>query len=576
VRPVIHRFVPALLLLLLATATRAAAQTVPSLDEILGMPLSPGSVALLVHHWAQAPALARLGAAVRHEDANIRAAAARVMFVAGLRGMASPVMVALAKETSPEAGVEEIRFLVHFGTVDHRKTIEEAIARLGPRVLGRAAIELARNEGPAVLSRLALFRASDAGRETLSRVIKMAAKGDRSVLERVLRDVLAAGDDQLVAAVLDAAVDQDVADLPETLLLSVVTHPAPAVSIQGAWYLAQRWDGEKAWSPALLGGMQTALAAQGASPPPSVRLAREIVARLGGARAASGPEWQSLLTSTDRTMSFLLQRPFVTSVLTNRELDTAARGIKMTGKLLKEMQERSAPRKAKAPPPGARVVPSLEAASGYPPDFATDIFRVTGCRLALEADPLKSDGADGGVLTLRDDGSPASVALFASRVAQPGCRIAAYTLLATTVAEGFDTAEPQTQKTMLVPFDPAFFACQEAFHRRPEPPRNSGPWDAGPRDLGRSGPITPPTKTVNVPPTYPPSAIDDRIQGIVILEAVISHEGCITGARVTRAVDGRLDWAAVRAVLQWRFTPTLLNDVPVPVVMTVTVQFNLR
>jgi len=73
------------------------------------MPLSPGSVALLVHHWAQAPALARLGAAVRHEDANIRAAAARVMFVAGLRGMASPVMVALAKETSPEAGVEEFR-----------------------------------------------------------------------------------------------------------------------------------------------------------------------------------------------------------------------------------------------------------------------------------------------------------------------------------------------------------------------------------------------------------------------------------------------------------------------------------
>jgi len=62
----------------------------------------------------------------------------------------------------------------------------------------------------------------------------------------------------------------------------------------------------------------------------------------------------------------------------------------------------------------------------------------------------------------------------------------------------------------------------------------------------------------------------------VILEAVISHEGGITGARVTRAVDGRLDWAAVRAVLQWRFTPTLLNDVPVPVVMTVTVQFNLR
>lgn len=37
-----------------------------------------------------------------------------------------------------------------------------------------------------------------------------------------------------------------------------------------------------------------------------------------------------------------------------------------------------------------------------------------------------------------------------------------------------------------------------------------------------------------------------------------------------------LDDAAIPAVRQWRYTPTLLNDVPVPVVMTVTVNFTLQ
>ena len=46
-------------------------------------------------------------------------------------------------------------------------------------------------------------------------------------------------------------------------------------------------------------------------------------------------------------------------------------------------------------------------------------------------------------------------------------------------------------------------------------------------------------------------------------------------ARVLRSVP-LLDAAALEAVQQWRFTPTLLNGEPVPVVMTVTVVFTLR
>ena len=46
-------------------------------------------------------------------------------------------------------------------------------------------------------------------------------------------------------------------------------------------------------------------------------------------------------------------------------------------------------------------------------------------------------------------------------------------------------------------------------------------------------------------------------------------------ARVLRSIP-LLDAAALDAVKQWQFTPTLLNGVPVPVIMTVTVQFTLQ
>jgi protein TonB len=77
-----------------------------------------------------------------------------------------------------------------------------------------------------------------------------------------------------------------------------------------------------------------------------------------------------------------------------------------------------------------------------------------------------------------------------------------------------------------------------------------------------------------VPPVYPRNAIEQRVQGVVILEAVISPTGCIRSVEVQRGVPA-LNWEAIRAVMRWRYTPTLLNGVPVPVIMTVTVNFKL-
>jgi protein TonB len=88
------------------------------------------------------------------------------------------------------------------------------------------------------------------------------------------------------------------------------------------------------------------------------------------------------------------------------------------------------------------------------------------------------------------------------------------------------------------------------------------------------GQIKPPTKTKDVKPVYPPIAQSARVQGVVIIEATIGANGRVQDARVLRSIP-LLDQAALDAVRQWEFTPTLLNGVPVPVIMTVTVQFTL-
>ena len=89
------------------------------------------------------------------------------------------------------------------------------------------------------------------------------------------------------------------------------------------------------------------------------------------------------------------------------------------------------------------------------------------------------------------------------------------------------------------------------------------------------GDVGVPRKVRHVSPVYPPEAQAARVTGVVILEAVVGGDGRVSSAHVLRSIP-LLDQAALDAVYQWEFTPTLLNGVPVPVVMTVTVNFTLQ
>ena len=88
------------------------------------------------------------------------------------------------------------------------------------------------------------------------------------------------------------------------------------------------------------------------------------------------------------------------------------------------------------------------------------------------------------------------------------------------------------------------------------------------------GGIKPPEKVVDVRPVYPPIAKAANVTGVVILETRIGIDGGVEDARVLRSIP-LLDEAALDAVKQWKFKPTLLNGQPVPIVMTTTINFTL-
>jgi len=93
---------------------------------------------------------------------------------------------------------------------------------------------------------------------------------------------------------------------------------------------------------------------------------------------------------------------------------------------------------------------------------------------------------------------------------------------------------------------------------------------SGPVRVG--GGVMHPNQIRKIQPVYPEDARAAGVQGVVILEAIVNARGSVDEVRVLRSIP-LLDEAAMDAVRQWEYTPTLLNGVPVPVVLTVTAQF---
>lgn len=91
------------------------------------------------------------------------------------------------------------------------------------------------------------------------------------------------------------------------------------------------------------------------------------------------------------------------------------------------------------------------------------------------------------------------------------------------------------------------------------------------------GAVSAPRLIKEVKPGYTSAALRNRIQGSVVLEAVVTTDGCASQFRIVRSLDpGGLDEEAMTAVAQWRFEPGRFGATPVNVLVTIVLDFSIH
>ena len=89
------------------------------------------------------------------------------------------------------------------------------------------------------------------------------------------------------------------------------------------------------------------------------------------------------------------------------------------------------------------------------------------------------------------------------------------------------------------------------------------------------GAIKPPVKIKDAKPVYPDDARRAKAQGVVITEATLGPDGKVLSVKLLRSVP-LLGEAAMKAVKEQVYKPTLVNGVAVPIIITVPVIFSLE
>jgi TonB family protein len=106
---------------------------------------------------------------------------------------------------------------------------------------------------------------------------------------------------------------------------------------------------------------------------------------------------------------------------------------------------------------------------------------------------------------------------------------------------------------------------------------------SSPNSISQEGPspegrLTAPVATVKVDPRYPPEVIREKVEGVVVLYAVLRKDGTVDpeSVRLIRRLDSRLEFSAKEALLAWKFKPSQKNGHPVDIQAEIMIPFYFR
>lgn len=533
-------------------AASRAQTSADSLAATLALPISPASIALLVGNGADPAAQQRVREALEDAQPAVRQMAARVIYSAGLRMLIPSLRAALKAEQEDAAGAEEVRALMTLSPPLAAECVTAA-GRLGESTATSVAYTFARLGSPDLIAQLPALETAHAESTALRSALLVLIDADGALRERLLRE---RATDPLAIETALGSYRKAKQQPPDDLLLPLLKAEADQsseVRTIVAWQFARATAAKTLTpTPAIAAALE---ARQGeiAEAVTWEALGFELVAR-AAKRPRHERRWTDLPVQKNVwnhgedhiLIAQLLSKQELADVAsamsTNPEALTS--GILSAGAPVKMSKQddfliRTAP----------RILDGLE----------SELLRVTGC----EPQPRRMAFAN---IAWRPDGRPREIVLGKDDRLPEACQRAARTLFSLTLPWPAKPIPPAYGEALVLSLEPDHLACVN------EPP--AARKDPPPSRVGDK--IKAPTRIKNVTPIYPEGAQKERVEGIVIVEAHISTSGCVNSAMVMSSPDTRLSGAALLAVMGWRYSQTLINDVPAPVIMTVAVNFTLQ
>jgi protein TonB len=415
---------------------------------------------------------------------------------------------------------------------------------------------------------MAASSATTSSRELVARLPAYAARlGDRALLWLGPVIVNAAGRDpasrqDLLAAALSIATDDTwrgfLTDLSiganapadVAVLIAALQSPRPEIREVTIWRVVEQMSGGVSMAPALA----AAAVPDPASPQATwERFGRELVDRTLN-RAPAIDHSDLIAQRAERDLPSRVDG----SILTTNERATLERRLGDRAKQVTPLRMMNGALEQFPTRPEADKIPALRTATSLWPGFLADLLSASGCK------PRGSNV--GAMLLIYNRSGRVEKVEIDGRQLSGGCVVALNALAHVSVRDDVGHALPANRETILLWPLADVVACADDFDPTDETP-------AGPPSQG--GDIQAPHKVKDVKPIYPADAQSARAQGLVLIEARIGKSGCVRNVSVSRSLYPSLDVAALRAVLQWRFAPALVNGKPTEVLMTVTVNFKL-
>ncbi|MEO6237420.1 MAG: energy transducer TonB [Vicinamibacterales bacterium] len=505
-----------------AAATRSR-QSVP--------PVTVGDIVLLSNS-KDASVSAALRTALSSPDPAIRITAGRVTAILTRGDLRGALIGALARERDSAVGAELVRDILHlFGAVD-LATVEQQSKRLGVPASIALAEWLARTQPARFAEREAEF----ASASQMADLVVMSARQHPEHADVIRRSWMAVASPGGWESVLAAALGQnDIGDEGAALLIDALHAPLAPVREESVWFVLQALVLKHRVPPSVVEA--AAAPFDGASAWEA--FGRELIARPG--KPVGGQDRRDLIRTDGVKHLPYLRILAAAPQLSSAELDAVAAFAVKPREQFADINRRVA--EARTPP---TIAPGVVGAT----------LRAANCR-------SMPNGLVRAALTYAEDGMPRRVSVDPTGLSQE-CQNAWVALARTTAVDSTEPVRPEGQVVML-PLNDDFIGCVDAAAESPvsvQLPLSTNH-------------VAVPHKIRDVQPKYPLEAQERRIQGVVLIEAVISRTGCVSGARLLRSIP-YLDAPAMVAVSRWKWEPTRVNDIPVPVFMTVTVNFELK